>query len=114
MITGGVLDICNMSVTWMCMVQLWSVGSECIIYDCVCIKVADEKRNTANDTQYYYDVKNEKVLMIYDGMVEGEDNPELIKKILVMHGKQQQKQQEDLDDAADAEGWIDVCKETDA
>ena len=36
------------------------------LYDCVCIKVADEKRNTANDTQYYYDVKNEKVLMIYD------------------------------------------------
>lgn len=47
-------------------------------------------------------------------MVEGEDNPEFIEKILVMHGKQQQKQQEDLDDAADAEGWIDVCKETDA
>ena len=81
MITGVVLDICNMSVTWMCMVQLWSVGSECIIYDCVCIKVADEKRNTANDTQYYYDVKNEKVLMIFDGMVDGEDNPELIEKI---------------------------------
>lgn len=72
------------------------------------------KRNTANDTQYYYDVKNEKVLMIFDGMVDGEDNPELIEKILVMHGKQQQKQQEDLDDAADTEGWIDVCKETDA
>ena len=52
--------------------------------------------------------------MIFDGMVDGEDNPELIEKILVMHGKQQQKQQEDLDDAADAEGWIDVCKETDA
>ena len=51
MITGVVLDICNMSVTWMC-------------------------------------------------MVDGEDNPELIEKILVMHGKQQQKQQEDLDDAA--------------
>ena len=33
-------------------------------------------------------------------MVDGEDNPELIEKILVMHGKQQQKQQEDLDDAA--------------
>ena len=81
MITGVVLDICNMSVTWMCMVQLWSVGSECIIYDCVCIKVADEKRSTANDTQYYYDVKNEKVLMIFDGMVDGEDNPELIEKI---------------------------------
>ena len=56
--------------------------------------MADEKRNTANDTQYYYDVKNEKVLMIFDGMVDGEDNPELIEKILVMHGKQQQKQQE--------------------
>lgn len=81
MIIGIILDICNMSVTWMCMVQLWSVGSECIIYDCVCIKVADEKRNTANDTQYYYDVKNEKVLMIFDGMVDGEDNPELIEKI---------------------------------
>ena len=51
MITGVILDICNMSVTWMC-------------------------------------------------MVDGEDNPELIEKILVMHGKQQQKQQEDLDDAA--------------
>lgn len=63
-------------------------------------KWQDEKRNIANDTQYYYDVKNEKVLMIFDGMVDGEDNPELIEKILVMHGKQQQKQQEDLDDAA--------------
>ena len=27
-----------------------------------------------DDTQYYYDVKNEKVLMIFDGMVDGEDN----------------------------------------
>lgn len=44
--------------------------------------MADEKRNTANDTQYYYDVKNEKVLMIFDGMVDGEDNPELIEKYL--------------------------------
>lgn len=43
--------------------------------------MADEKRNTANDTQYYYDVKNEKVLMIFDGTVDGEDNPELIEKI---------------------------------
>ena len=36
------------------------------VYGSAMIKVADEKRNTANDTQYYYDVKNEKVLMIYD------------------------------------------------
>ena len=34
-----------------------------------------------DDTQYYYDVKNEKVLMIFDGMVDGEDNPELIEEI---------------------------------
>ena len=31
-----------------------------------------------DDTKYYYDVKNGKVLMIFDGMVDGEDNPELI------------------------------------
>ena len=29
-----------------------------------------------DDTQYYYDVKNKKVLMIFDGMVDGEGNPE--------------------------------------
>ena len=34
-----------------------------------------------DDTQYYYDVKNEKVLMIFDGMVDGEDNSELIEEI---------------------------------
>ena len=34
-----------------------------------------------DDTQYYYDVKNEKVLMVFDGMVDGEDNPELIEEI---------------------------------
>ena len=34
-----------------------------------------------DDTQYYYDVKNEKVLMIFDGTVDGEDNPELIEEI---------------------------------
>ena len=39
------------------------------------------KKEHSNDTQYYYDVKNEKVLMIFDGMVDGEDNPELIEKI---------------------------------
>lgn len=34
-----------------------------------------------DDTKYYYDVKNGKVLMIFDGMVDGEDNPELIAEI---------------------------------
>ncbi|MFQ7652034.1 MAG: hypothetical protein ACLRK9_12905 [Roseburia hominis] len=29
------------------------------------------------ETEYYYDTQNEKVLMLFDGMVDGEDNPEL-------------------------------------
>lgn len=33
------------------------------------------------NTDCYYDTKNEKVLMIFDGMVDGEDNPELIEEI---------------------------------
>lgn len=33
------------------------------------------------ETQYYYDVKNEKILMVFDGMVDGEDDQELIEKI---------------------------------
>ena len=60
--------------------------------------VFDDKREE-NLKEKLAEERNEKVLMIFDGMVDGEDNPELIEKILVMHGKQQQKQQEDLDDA---------------
>ena len=33
------------------------------------------------ETEYYYDTKNEKVLMIFDGMVDGDDDPELIEEI---------------------------------
>lgn len=34
-----------------------------------------EALDFANDeTQYYYDVKNEKLLMVFDGMVDGEDD----------------------------------------
>ena len=33
------------------------------------------------ETEYYYDTHNEKVLMIFDGMVDGEDNPELFEDI---------------------------------
>ena len=32
-------------------------------------------------TEYYYDTHNEKVLMLFDGMVDGEDNPELFEDI---------------------------------
>lgn len=34
-----------------------------------------------DDTQYYYDTKSERVLMVFDGMVDGEDDPELIEEI---------------------------------
>ena len=30
------------------------------------------------DMEYYYDTKNEEILMIFDGMVNGETDPELI------------------------------------
>ena len=41
-----------------------------------------EALDFANDeTQYYYDVKNEKILMVFDGMVDGEDDRELIEEI---------------------------------
>lgn len=33
------------------------------------------------ETSYYYDTRNQKILMIFDGMVNGEENPELIEEI---------------------------------
>ena len=27
------------------------------------------------ETEYYYDTKNERILMLFDGMVDGEGNP---------------------------------------
>ena len=33
------------------------------------------------ETEYYYDTKNEKILMLYDGMVDGENNQELFEDI---------------------------------
>ena len=33
------------------------------------------------ETEYYYDTHNEKVLMLFDGMVDGEDNPKLFEDI---------------------------------
>ena len=29
------------------------------------------------ETEYYYDTKSERILMLFDGMVDGEDNPEI-------------------------------------
>ena len=33
------------------------------------------------DTEYYYDTKNEQILMVFGGMVDGEENPELMEEI---------------------------------
>ena len=33
------------------------------------------------ETEYYYDTQSKKVLMLFDGMVDGEDNPELFEDI---------------------------------
>lgn len=33
------------------------------------------------ETQFLYDEKNEKIIMVYDGMVDGVKNPELIEEI---------------------------------
>ena len=33
------------------------------------------------ETEYYYDTQNEKVVMLLDGMVDGEDNPEFFEDI---------------------------------
>lgn len=41
-----------------------------------------EALDLANDeTQFLYDVKNEKIIMVYDGLVDGIKNPELIEEI---------------------------------
>lgn len=36
---------------------------------------------TGMETEYYYDTKNESILMLFDGMVDGKDNPELFEDI---------------------------------
>lgn len=33
------------------------------------------------ETEYYYDTKNERILIVFDGMVDGEDNSELLEDI---------------------------------
>ena len=44
-------------------------------------EVLEALEGAGMETEYYYDTKNQKILMIFDGMVDGEDNPELIEKI---------------------------------
>ena len=39
------------------------------------------------ETEYYYDTQNEKVLMLFDGMVDGEDNPEFFEDYIPLPGQ---------------------------
>ena len=39
------------------------------------------------ETEYYYDTHNEKVLMLFDGMVDGEDNPEFFEDYIPLPGQ---------------------------
>ena len=38
------------------------------------------------ETEYYYDIQNEKVVMLLDGMVDGEDNPEFFEDYIPLPG----------------------------
>ena len=40
----------------------------------------NEKRQNI-EIEYYYDTKNQEILMIFDGMINGEYNPELMEEI---------------------------------
>ena len=39
------------------------------------------------ETEYYYDTQNEKVLMLFDEMVDGEDNQELFEDYIPLPGQ---------------------------
>lgn len=39
------------------------------------------------ETEYYYDTQNEKVLMLFDERVDGEDNPELFEDYIPLPGQ---------------------------
>lgn len=39
------------------------------------------------ETEYYYDTQNEKVVMLLDGMVDGEDNPEFFEDYIPLPGQ---------------------------
>lgn len=44
-------------------------------------EVLETLEGAGMDVDYYYDTKNQEILMIFDGMVNGESNPELIEDI---------------------------------
>ena len=44
-------------------------------------EVLEALEGAGMETAYYYDTKNEEILMVFDGMVNGEYNPELMEEI---------------------------------
>ncbi len=44
-------------------------------------EVLETLEGAGMDVDYYYAIKNQEILMIFDGMVNGEINPELIEEI---------------------------------
>ncbi len=44
-------------------------------------EVLEALEGTGVETDYYYDTKHQEILMVFDGMVNGETNPELIEDI---------------------------------
>ena len=44
-------------------------------------EVLEALEGAGMDVNHYYDTKNQEILMIFDGMVNGENNPELIEEI---------------------------------
>lgn len=44
-------------------------------------EVLEALEGAGMDAEYYYDTKNEEILMVFDGMNNGEMNPELIEDI---------------------------------
>jgi len=44
-------------------------------------EVLEALEGAGMDVEYYYDTKNQKILMIFDGMINGETNPELLEEI---------------------------------
>lgn len=44
-------------------------------------EVIEAIENAGMEIEYYYDTSNQEILMIFDGMVNGENDPELIEEI---------------------------------
>lgn len=44
-------------------------------------EVLEALEGAGMEIEYYYDTKNQEILMVFDGMINGEYNPELMEEI---------------------------------